>query len=458
MEPRDHRLRRTIARFYQRNFDRSAFLPPAARFSPSPGRRNFFDPKVHLKSAYFRGPGSTSVIWAALGWGAINEGTVRFHAQSALLFLLLRLTFNPFAVAQGNPGRPDGTYRATREDPERMQRPIGPRLLTLNDGLAILGAALDSRHHADFPSDCSHFVHGLYQRAGFAYEYASSSELYAGINEFRRVASPQPGDLAVWQGHAGIVVNPVQHSFFSLLRSGPGVDWYDSPYWKQRGRPRFFRYVKAVSGSGLSNSIRPVSLKPAAGKTEPNEPVAKGPAPDMSEESTREAGNSPTLGENQPVNALPLRVSVVNSVRPNPDQVSAAFLQACADSEESLRGRDLFKSAQSLIVFNHIVVTRVQHKGSQHWAEIQIDELASLAGTKADVHKRSERQRWSLNRRDNTSWELTPLRDTIYLPLPVAVRVLAHELAQLTEDSPDPASRTQEKAELARVLNALLEK
>jgi hypothetical protein len=33
---------------------------------------------------------------------------------------------------------------------------------------------------------------------------------------------PLPYNLAVWRGHAGIVVNPVQHSFFSVLRSGPG--------------------------------------------------------------------------------------------------------------------------------------------------------------------------------------------------------------------------------------------
>ena len=74
--------------------------------------------------------------------------------------------------------------------------------------------------------------------------YASSLDLYIGVDEFRRVGRPQPGDLAVWQGHAGIVIDPTQHSFFTVLSSGPGVDSYDSPYWKQRGRPRFFRYVR----------------------------------------------------------------------------------------------------------------------------------------------------------------------------------------------------------------------
>ncbi|MGA7930063.1 MAG: hypothetical protein WCA20_29230 [Candidatus Sulfotelmatobacter sp.] len=138
----------------------------------------------------------------------------------------------------------NGAYRVTREDSEQNTMEYHP--LTLDEGLAILGAALDSRHHASFLSDCSHFVHGLYTRAGFPYQYAPSVDLYAGIDEFQRVTTPQPGDLAVWRGHAGVVINPVQHSFFSLLRSGPGVDSYDSPYWKQRGRPRFFRYVKAA--------------------------------------------------------------------------------------------------------------------------------------------------------------------------------------------------------------------
>jgi hypothetical protein len=42
----------------------------------------------------------------------------------------------------------------------------------------------------------------------------------------------------------GIVVNPAQHVFFSRLSSGPGIDAYNAPYWKDRGQARFYRYVK----------------------------------------------------------------------------------------------------------------------------------------------------------------------------------------------------------------------
>jgi hypothetical protein len=379
---------------------------------------------------------------------------MRFHSKGAMLFVLFCLASISAALAQQKEGS-NGAYRVTREDSDVEHKALVSRPLTLDEGLAILSAALDSRHHAGFSSDCSHFVHGLYKRAGFPYAYANSSDLYAGIDEFRRVERPQPGDLAVWRGHAGIVINPGQHSFFSLLRSGPGVDSYNSPYWKQRGRLRFFRYVKAVPGGALSSSLRTARLTPTAlDNAGPHQPTAEDPVSDISEEFASETGSSTRIATNQSDTTI---LPVVNSTHPKPDQVGAAFRQACTDSEESLRGRDLVKSAQSLIVFDRFAVRKVHMSGNQGWVEVQIDELVSLTGSRAEVHKRSERHRWPLSRRDKTSWELTPPRDTIYLPQHIAVRILAHDLAQLTEDSPDTVSGTHEKAELARLLNALLE-
>jgi hypothetical protein len=388
--------------------------------------------------------------------------TMRVYAKGVLLVLLFcldaRASFaqEPQKDQRGNSNH---AYRATRETPDLQRKPIKSRALTPSEGLAILGEALDFRHHANLPADCSHFVHELYGRAGFPYEYASSSDLYAGIDEFRRVATPQPGDLAVWPGHAGIVMNPAQHSFFSALSSGHGVDSYDSPYWKQRGRPRFYRYVKLGPSGVLSTSIRAASLKPAAlGRTEPREASTDDSVADRSEESWNAVGPSAKLAENLPMDATTPPVPVVYTVRPKPDQVSAAFLESCKGWGESLRERDLSKSAQPVIVFGHFEVRKVHLAGNQGWAEVQIDELLSVTGGKAQVHPRSERQRWLLRRRNKTSWELAPAKDTIYLPQPIAVHILAHELAQLTEDTPNTVSRPQEKAELARLLDGLLGK
>ena len=372
---------------------------------------------------------------------------MEFSAKGPALFLLFCLVAVAAASGQEERGRSNGPKQVRREGVDLVQGSNRVRPLTRAQGLAILRAAIDSRHHSRY--DCSHFVHALYQRAGFPYGYASSSELYAGIAEFRRVASPQPGDLAVWPGHAGIVIGPVQHSFLSVLHSGPGVDNYDSPYWKRRGRPRFFRYVEAVPQGGFSSSLRTATLRPTASNPEPHEPAAE-LVPD-------EAGSSAKLAERQPVSTDIFASPVVHSARPKPEQVNAAFLEACSDLEQNLRGRDLFKSDQSLIVFDQFEVRKVHLRGNENWAEVQIDEVVSLAGGKANLRKRSERQRWPLNRRGSTSWELTPSQNTLYLPQPEAVRILAHALAQLTEDSLDPA-RSQEKAELARVLDALLGK
>jgi cell wall-associated NlpC family hydrolase len=123
------------------------------------------------------------------------------------------------------------------------------RTLSADDGLSVIAAALDpkvrrSLYAKNQGRDCSHLVHAIYERAGFPYAYASSSDLYFGVDEFQRVTWPQPGDLVVWRGHVGIVIRPSRHVFFSYLREGPGVDDYQAPYWASRGHPRFYRYVK----------------------------------------------------------------------------------------------------------------------------------------------------------------------------------------------------------------------
>jgi hypothetical protein len=124
------------------------------------------------------------------------------------------------------------------------RRHHGPVTLSVHDGLSVVAAARDLNRRPRPEGDCSHLVHTVYDRAGFPYKYARSSDLYRGIESFERVWHPQPGDLIVWHGHAGIVINPIRHLFFSALRHGPRMENYDADYWKRRGPPHFFRYIK----------------------------------------------------------------------------------------------------------------------------------------------------------------------------------------------------------------------
>lgn len=159
-----------------------------------------------------------------------------------VLWILALFALVPVAATQPTP------KEAGHDAPANsVRRPTSSRLVTAAEGRAIVGSALKARHNGRSTGDCSHSVHAIYKRAGFPYRYADSSQLYDGIKDFRRVSRPQAGDLAVWPGHAGIVVNPAQHSFFGATHSGLRVESYDSKYWKHRGRPRFFRYVKSTS-------------------------------------------------------------------------------------------------------------------------------------------------------------------------------------------------------------------
>src|SRR5215472_10115023 len=66
-------------------------------------------------------------------------------------------------------------------------RPNALQLASPQEGETIVQAAWKLRHSLFPKPDCSHFVHDIYTRAGFLYEYAASRSIFAGIERFRRV-------------------------------------------------------------------------------------------------------------------------------------------------------------------------------------------------------------------------------------------------------------------------------
>jgi cell wall-associated NlpC family hydrolase len=171
----------------------------------------------------------------------MRMGTMRILVTPTLAALVCGLALCA-SRAQEQP-RSSGTSSTVPQSANEKRGPKTNRTLTKDDRLSVIAAALDSRgRHSEH--DCSHLVHAIYERAGFPYQYASSDDLYAGTGAFERVKRPQPGDLVVWPGHVGIVIRPSRHVFFSFLSTGPGTDDYEAPYWRSRGRPRFYRYVR----------------------------------------------------------------------------------------------------------------------------------------------------------------------------------------------------------------------
>jgi cell wall-associated NlpC family hydrolase len=168
----------------------------------------------------------------------------RHKAVVALLFCGLTL---PAAWAQEELSPPVHTPTQNRRHGRKRERE-----LTADERLAVLASALDSKIPRLPEYDCSHLVHSIYERAGFPYAYADSDDLYDGVEGFQRVSKPEPGDLIVWHGHMGIVVRPSRHVFFSFLRAGPEISDYSSHYWRSRGEPRFYRYIKNSSCAGCT--------------------------------------------------------------------------------------------------------------------------------------------------------------------------------------------------------------
>jgi hypothetical protein len=321
-------------------------------------------------------------------------------------------------------------------------------------GLAILGSALATKHPGRAGADCSHLVHAIYEKAGFPYTYVPSGDLYVGTDEFRRVAEPQAGDLVVWLGHAGIVVSPREHTFYSALRSGLLVQEYDSPYWKRRGRPHFLRYVREQGVPLLTASNRGASLKPVSLKT--NESRDSN-APNRSQEDASDPDEFTGFPGEQPspVPALPGIVSVETD-RPRPDEVRAALVQHFDDTEEALEARDVLKLYPSLVAFESFEVKKVHVKGDQGWAEVQFKEPSLISGNGSRDKKLAKVQRWNLHRQATDVWAVVLPPDVTFVPREVAVHLMAHQLASLTDANPTSTGRSDDKARLARLLNVLL--
>ena len=160
-----------------------------------------------------------------------NRRIIAVHSKLVLALIVCALT-----CVQGFP-QADQTKSAA-------VHARSPKLLTKKEGSSVVAVARDSQSIRRGRTDCSHLVHAIYQHAGFPYPYADSKDLYVGTESFVPVTHPQAGGLVVWRGHVGIVLSPIHHTFLSALSHGPGTDKYNARYWKRRGTPRFYRYLK----------------------------------------------------------------------------------------------------------------------------------------------------------------------------------------------------------------------
>lgn len=348
------------------------------------------------------------------------------------------------------------------------------RLLTAAEGRAVVTAALEQEQVSGDAQDCSHVVHQIYLDAGLEYPYASSFEIYSGSENFARVKTPRAGDLIAWPGHVGIIVDSAKHSFYSLVSTGLETQDYDGPYWSSRGRPRFYRYkvprfemlnagkkVPSQRNTNAKTQDRAVMAAdepfPAerANSNQPSKTISERKAvlyaPQNSE--TREA-----VGERA---EFPSSISIAAGTKqPTRDEVAKAISELSNDAGSILRTEDPLKLSSPVVIFERFSVEKVELKRDHGWAHLKIASRVLLAGGGTDFKRRDEKVRWEL-RRTRSGWEaITPTGRT-YVPQDVAVRNLAAQLAQLTEqDDPSPNQEVtlRRESQLANLLSGLLDK
>ena len=198
----------------------------------------------------------------------------------------------------------------------------------------------------------------------------------------------------------------------------------------------------------------PSDLFPSSGVRKPSR-IYGPPAPAAQADST--AGND---DEATPF-VMPTSVVVATgSKAPSREEVAEGISELSDASGSILRTDDPFKAQQPVVVVEQFVVEKVEIKHGHGWARLAVNSKVSIEGGAAHVKRRHEKVRWEL-RRTESGWEAVPPADRIYVPRDVAVKNLAAQLAQVAASDGaaqhDDASLQQE-AQIAGVLNALLEK
>jgi hypothetical protein len=343
---------------------------------------------------------------------------------------------------------------------------FAPRPITLREGETIVNAAWQRERQTARRPDCSHLVHEVYTLAGYPYPYADSFDLYVGTKGFVRVVRPQPGDLIVWRGHVGIVVDPGERSFYSSVTSGLRTEFYDAPQWRARGSARFYRYAAATRRNFTQANARlPQATKEPVQVVTPL-PVEdwRGNASGVAEPITKSADSTTTVSHDLespssgPTWEIPSNILVAASRdRPTEAEIAGAISELNNGTGNILRGEELSRLERRVIVYDDLRVDRATFKGNRGSVQTRIKSRVTLLGESIERKPRYDSFRWELLR-VNGGWEVLVPKDRVYVPRDVAVRMLAERLASLAQNSGGSGSdSSRQQAQIIHALSALFE-
>lgn len=328
--------------------------------------------------------------------------------------------------------------------------PADTVLLSSEQGQALAAFALQSERRIRPKPDCSHLVHLLYTRAGLIYPYEDSRVLYRGISDFQRVKTPQPGDLAVWLGHVGIVLSPEEKIFLSSVRSGVLTESWMAPHWVRRGRPRFYRY-RIGPGADMNllakimgDDSRPQMEARSSSRIPPSVQVpsstthviadsdASRPQPELSQQdikSTDESG--PDSGS--------IVATITQRQMPGRRQIADAILESSRVHARKLISGEMLDAAHSFSVFSRIEVGKIKIKHESGWVTLKLRETMGQEDGRILPARTVERE-LSIVRGGDGVWRITDPREHTYLADEQALEIFERQAELFLQQAPNSSS------------------
>jgi hypothetical protein len=131
---------------------------------------------------------------------------------------------------------------------------------------------------------------------------------------------------------------------------------------------------------------------------------------------------------------LPSSIMVVAvASRPSDKEVGEAISEFNCAAGNLLRGWPSADPKRIALVYDQLRVERIELKGDRGWASAEVEGRLLIGGKGIEGQRRSEHLRWEL-RHTSKGWQLLAPANRAYVPRDVAVRVLAGQVAFLTQN------------------------
>jgi hypothetical protein len=313
-------------------------------------------------------------------------------------------------------------------------------LISPQQGEALAAFALQSERRIAHPKpDCSHLVHLLYARAGLIYPYQDSRILYRGISDFKRVKTPQAGDLAVWVGHVGIVLSPQDKTFMSSVRSGIITESWIAPHWARRGRPRFYRYrIGPEADMNLLASIMNDDSRPQVATL--NAPrAASVPLPssttqanadtnaDASQTERGDLSQQDAINSEQSSHDSGLIVAtIIQRQAPSRRQIAAAMIESSKARARQFIAGEMLDLARPFSVFSRLEVEKIKVKHEMGSVTVAIAETLSQEDGRI-LPARTIEHELAMIRRSDGVWVISDQGERTYLSEDDALEIFEHQ-------------------------------